>query len=1191
MRRELSPEHDKAGRAWIPYFVLAVTLLLTAAAAYSVAQKAEAKARLQFEGAVRETRGDIKYRLDNYISLLNSASGLFAASDDVTWRDFHDYAEHLQLREQYRGVQGIGFSARIAPDKVDALVAEMRRQGARDFRITPDAPARDEYHAIIYIEPQDRRNIAVVGYDMFTEAVRRAAMERARDTGAPAASGRVTLRQELDEYKQAGFLIYVPVYRRGVAATTTEERRAALRGFVYSPFRADDLLEGIIGAQRSAYVNFRIYDGETESAENLLHDSTRNAALAATAPRTPSEPPHFTNTSQLDIAGRRWTLAFTSRPELDLESGRGQLPYILLGGLVVSFVLFALTRAQARARAAAERAATGLRQSEIRFRTLIEQSPLSTQIFSPDGRTVQVNRAWEQLWGVTLDALGDYNVLTDAQLVEKGIMPFIKQGFNGTPTAIPPILYDPEATIPNVTTNENPQRWVQAIIYPVKDADGKIREVVLVHEDITERKRAEENLRYQLSLTSTITENTAEGLCLLDAEGRLTFMNPAAEAILGWKEAELKGRVLHDAVHYLKPDGSPFPMSECPLIEVLNLKAPITNREDMWVRKDGTMIPIFCSCAPIVIDGKVTGAVLAAHDITERKRAEANRARLARQTALRADVSVTLAENKTLPAILQHCVEALVRHLDAAYARIWTLNPDTRSLELQAVASSSGNGGNSAGTHANGSHAPVGQYKLDLIAAERRPHLTNDVASDPPPGDPAWAEREGIVAFAGYPLLVEERLIGVLTMFSRARLTEDALDALALVSDAIAQGIERKRLEEQLRRRAEQLAEANRLKDEFLATLSHELRTPLTSILGWAKLMRTESFDPQMSARALQIIERSAVAQSQLINDLLDVSRIITGKLRLVAKPVELAPIINATVDSLRPTADARGVLLEVSLDTETGRVSGDADRLQQVIWNLLSNAIKFTPKAGRVSVRLQRTDSQAEIVVSDSGQGIKADFLPYIFDRFRQADGSITREHGGLGLGLSIVRHLVELHGGTIRAESDGPERGSTFRVRLPLMALRGGADGRGAHSGATGASVAVAANARDNLLAGLRILVVDDDEDTRALLVTTLEQSGAESVEAAASASDALGALRRLAPDVLVSDIGMPGVDGYELIRQIRALPPESGGRVPAAALTAYAAPDDRQRALDAGYDLHISKPVEPSELTAAVARLAGR
>src|SRR5918998_856382 len=293
MRREFSPEQDKGGRAWIPYFVLAVTLLLTAAAAYSVAQKSEAKARLLFEGAVRETRGDIKYRLDNYISLLNSASGLFATSDEVSWRDFHDYAEHLQLREQYRGVQGIGFSVRIAPEKVDALVSEMRRQGARDFQVFPDTPPRDEYHAIVYLEPQDRRNLAAVGYDMFTDPVRRAAMERARDTGAPAASGRVTLRQEVDEEKQAGFLIYVPAYRRGVAANTIDERRAALQGFVYSPFRADDLLEGIINAERPAYVNFRVYDGETESAENLLHDSTRRAAAAVAATTsTPSEPPH-----------------------------------------------------------------------------------------------------------------------------------------------------------------------------------------------------------------------------------------------------------------------------------------------------------------------------------------------------------------------------------------------------------------------------------------------------------------------------------------------------------------------------------------------------------------------------------------------------------------------------------------------------------------------------------------------------------------------------------------------------------------------------------------------------------------------------------------------------------------------------------------------------------------------------------
>jgi hypothetical protein len=868
------------------------------------------------------------------------------------------------------------------------------------------------------------------------------------------------------------------------------------------------------------------------------------------------------------------------------ESAGGHLTYILLGGLLTSLVLFWLTRAQVRAREAAKRAAAKLRQSEVRFRTLIEQSPMSTQVFSPDGRTVQVNRAWEELWGVTLETLGDYNILEDPQLVEKGIMPYIQKGFAGTPTAIPPILYDPEVTIPNITVNENPQRWVQAIIYPVRDEAGEIREVVLMHEDISERKRVEENLRYQLNLTSEITKNTAEGLCLLDAEGRLTFMNPAAEAMLGWKEAELKGRVLHNAVHYRKPDGTPFPVSECPLREVLDSKVTLTNREDVWTRKDGTMIPIFCSCAPIIVDGNVTGAVLAAHDITERKRAEERRARRARQTTLRADVGMALAKSESLQSILHESAEALVSHFGAAFARIWTLNPDTNLLELQA----------SAGiyTHLDGEHArvPLGQFKIGLIAEERRPHLTNDVSHDAHISDKEWARRTGMVAFAGYPLLVEDKLIGVMAMFSREQLTEETFESLALVAETIAQGIERKRLEERLRQRAEQLAEANRLKDEFLATLSHELRTPLTSILGWAKLLRTEKFDPQLSHRALEIIERSAVAQSQLINDLLDVSRIITGKLRLVAQPVELANVVAAAADSLRPTADARGVRLEMLLEETAGQVSGDADRLQQVIWNLLSNAIKFTPKGGRVSIELRRFDSQVEIVVADTGQGISAEFLPYIFDRFRQADGSITREHGGLGLGLAIVRHLVELHGGTIQARSDGASLGSTFTVRLPLMALRQGADPNGAAAHhASGTADGGARNRHEDVLKGLRVLVVDDDPDTRALLAAMLEQCGAENVVSVASASEALGALASVAPDVLVSDIGMPNIDGYELIRQIRSLPPAEGGRVPAAALTAYATPGDRLRALDAGYNLHISKPVEPKELAAAVARLAGR
>jgi signal transduction histidine kinase/DNA-binding response OmpR family regulator len=381
---------------------------------------------------------------------------------------------------------------------------------------------------------------------------------------------------------------------------------------------------------------------------------------------------------------------------------------------------------------------------------------------------------------------------------------------------------------------------------------------------------------------------------------------------------------------------------------------------------------------------------------------------------------------------------------------------------------------------------------------------------------------------------------------------------------------------------------ANRTKDEFLATLSHELRTPLTAILGWSHLLKTNKFDEKSTNRALETIERNARSQSQLIDDLLDVSRIITGKLRLDVRPLELVPIVEAVIDSARPAADAKTIRFEVELDESASHVMGDATRLQQVIWNLFSNAVKFTPEGGQVQVRLERDDAYARIIVSDSGQGINPQFLPVIFDRFRQADGSTTRKHGGLGLGLAIARHLVEMHGGTIHAHSEGLNKGAIFTVTLPLLTTSR------SHADAVKLSSSSDANKNQSLncspvLDGLRILVVDDEADTRDLILTVLKQCGAD-VRSSESAADALAQFQEWSPDMLISDIGLPGEDGYSLLKKVRELNGQSA-TIPAVALTAYATPEDRDRVLSAGFQMHIAKPVEPEELLTIIANIAGR
>jgi PAS domain S-box-containing protein len=412
---------------------------------------------------------------------------------------------------------------------------------------------------------------------------------------------------------------------------------------------------------------------------------------------------------------------------------------------------------------------------------------------------------------------------------------------------------------------------------------------------------------------------------------------------------------------------------------------------------------------------------------------------------------------------------------------------------------------------------------------------------------------------------------------------------LMLANDITARRRAEQELEQLLdkeQKAREEAEAANRAKDEFLATVSHELRAPLNAMLGWAQILRTTRVDDATLAHAIEIIERSARTQSRLIEDLLDTARIVSGKLRLDIQPVDLTSLIENAVEVLRPAADAKGIDIKVTLNAGREVITGDPDRLQQIVWNLLSNAIKFTPKDGNVEVRLERADPHARITVTDTGRGISSEYLPFIFDRFLQADGSSTRRHTGLGLGLSLVRHLVELHGGTVYAKSPGEGLGSSFIIDLPMRAvLPQLSEGEPATLGGAGIWGAPS-------LEGIWALVVDDEADARELVATLLEQCGAD-VTAVASAQEALAALsneQQKRPDIVISDVSMPEVDGYDLIRRIRELPPEKGGRTPAVALTAYGRSIDRIRALSAGFQMHMPKPVEPAELATVVASLTG-
>ncbi len=571
----------------------------------------------------------------------------------------------------------------------------------------------------------------------------------------------------------------------------------------------------------------------------------------------------------------------------------------------------------------------------------------------------------------------------------------------------------------------------------------------------------------------------------------------------------------------------------------------------------------------------------------------------ARLTRLESEIGRTVSHADTLTDLLQGCVEALVRHAGATFARIWTFDPRGNVLILLADA------GHDTRQNNSQNRVPLGHGKIGRIAAEQVPYLTNQVVGDPRVENQEWAVRERMVAFAGYPLLAGGDLQGVLGMFSRERITDGTAATLALLANTIALSIrqreadrERTRLLQETVAAREAAERASRAKDEFIAVVSHELRTPLTAILGWSRLLSGGDMSAEETAEAIAVIQRNALSQAQLVEDLLDISRIISGKLRLDLRAADLPAVVQEAVRTIQPTADNKSVRVECMVDPRAGPVSGDPDRLRQVVWNLLTNAVKFTPKGGKVQVRLQRVNSHVELCVSDTGVGIEPEFLPRMFERFTQADSSSTRAHSGLGLGLGIARHLVELHGGAISAHSDGKNKGATFKLCLPIIIVHGTAEHpEGAHPTAPAAAARGDGPAAGGLaargageLAGVRVVAVDDDADARKLLGTVLGLCHAQ-VTLAATAAEALEAVRRERPDVLLSDVEMGGEDGYSLIAKVRALPPEEGGQTPAAALTAYARTEDRTRALRAGFQMHIPKPVEPSELVAVVANLAGR
>jgi signal transduction histidine kinase/CHASE1-domain containing sensor protein/ActR/RegA family two-component response regulator len=923
LNRARDPQNKRSRRILLPYLILLVGLCFTLVVYYYFSKLTYEQDHTRFQKTVQELQDRIKVKIETSVALLRASTGLFAASDDVDTREFGRFVQQFDLQKNYPGIQGIGFALSFPAEQKNALIKKMRGQGHSDFRIRPE-DSRHDYTAIIFLQPNANRNEVAIGYDMFTEPMRREAMEKARDSGVPAASGRVRLVQEPEDgAQQWGFLIYAPVYRNGASINSVSERRNALVGYVYSPYRIDDFLAPITSA-KNYDVSLQIYDGPDINDASFLYGG-RNDPPPADA--------RFTLRDTIPVAGRAWTANYAIKPSFERGSGRPLLKYTLITGVLLSLLFCAITRAEMQARSHAEESAEEVRRSEAAINDANERAILEYE------RLLERISSLSQVLGTA----------RELNTIFRGLREFtnVSVPCNGFFVS----LYDPV-------------RDVRTACYGWGD-NNEIDVSELPPMPVTERGPNSRAVR----------------------TGQVIITNDYMRATRG-----------HPSV-IVGPDNGLRPESSLAL--------------------------------PMAVMGRIIG-----------------------------------------------------------------------TIEVQ-------------------SYQPN---------AYRPEHAT--------------------------------------AMSMAANLTAVAIENVRLL-----------KLERSAREAAE---ESNRLKDEFLATVSHELRTPLTAILGWARLLQDGALDNEVTEQAIETIWRNAKAQAQIVDDILDVSRIITGNLYIDLHPIEVAPVVQNAINVVRPTADAKGIRIEAQIDNTPAMVSGDANRLQQVIWNLLSNAVKFTNSGGRVQVRVSQANAAVEISVTDTGQGIPREFMPYVFDRFSQADSTTTRHHGGLGLGLAIARHLVEIHGGTIRAESRGERQGATFTITLPLMGSMSKTLER--------APASQKRLAPQQLLSGLNVLLVDDDSDTLTLMATALTRRQAN-VTAVSSAGEAIQAIRQKPPDVLVSDIAMPDEDGYGLIEKVRSLENRAAASIPAVAITAYAKEEDRVRALSSGFQIYLAKPIELAELVSVVARAARR
>jgi PAS domain S-box-containing protein len=983
-----------------------------------------------------------------------------------------------------------------------------------------------ETYPIVYLEPGGGQNEQDFGLDLTADAELRPVIEQARDSAFPVISGKWNHRPD-----DPLFLICLPVYRQGLSPETVESRREALEGFLFGFVHPDTFIRNSMDADGVNEIALRIFNGTEVNPARLLQ---------STEPSVHTES-RFSTQKRIDIPAGTWTLVFTARPGFRPALSQPLFVLMVTVGAFVSILLFLLTRSEAIAHMKAEDRAEQLRklqEAQQRLNAQLEQhrTKLNELISQVPG---VVWEGWANRDGtVQMDFISDYaerllgySVGEWTKAPEFWLSVVHPEDRERMATEIQDIC-EAGAGTSNFRWLAKDGRllWVEmhaAVMADNHDGVVGLRGVIM---DVTARRRAEETLRHkdarlQIALSAARMATWHWDL----VTGKLTCGDTSST----W--AEFVKRVHLDDQHGVR-DALNHALRE---EKNLDLEFRLAQQRDNTYTWIALKAKVFQG-----EDGRpayITGVLV---DVADRKRsAEALRAseeryRLAARATNDAiwdwDLDTDIVQwNEGLRTLFGYAPEQCGRHISWRYDQI---HPDDKQRVVSGIDAVVKGGGR-------------------FWSDEYRFRCANGLYANVT--DRAYIEQNESGCAT--------RVIAAMTDVTRLKQAEREREQLL-------------RLEQTARKNAES---ANRMKDVFLATVSHELRTPITPILGWVDMLRKRAPEQQFLQRGLGIIDRNARAQARLIEDLLDVSRIITGKLHLKIQTAQIQPIIQAAIDSLQPAADSKGVRLEVSCETPSVESAVDADRLQQVVWNLLSNSIKFTPAGGIVRVSSQLIQGELSIVVRDNGEGIDLEFLPHVFERFSQADTTSMRTHGGLGVGLAIVRHIVDLHGGHVTVHSEGKGRGASFTVTLParipdrpVMQRRSKRNEEKATS-----------------LKDVRVLVVEDEADTREFLATILGDQGA-AVTTAGSVREALATLQTDLPGIVISDIAMPDENGYVLIEKLRKTEQANGWpRRPVIALTAYAREEDRKLVLDAGFEMHIAKPFEPSKLIAAILEVAAK